>query len=350
VLFFNFMNSSLVRRRPFLITFFIFYLSLACWENIYWSFQSSFHFVFLFGFSAIYFGFKPNLTWGNLLAFVLSSIFCMYSMSLGVPFVLGVLPLVVWYHLGPWALRNGQYWGVSTKLAVGALVIFFALWQWMAQGSLGQGSIHPLAWPWTTAFWSHYLGVLGLGFGINSLKLAQLGGLFVLVIYCAFAIRLVRQFIKKEGGFNNGENLKWLAVGTGVLAAGASISLGRGNFGSDQALATRYVEVSMMMIPFLVIALGDLSRLFSQMWQKRIMVLFFTLLFSGFFDSWDFMKYSRLHQSRLRDKDCLAQALELNSEGDCPYYFPEALQSRLQRAEELKVNFIEVLRKRDSRF
>lgn len=319
--------------------FFIFFFSMANWENLFWSFQMAFHFAIGSLIVAISICFSERFSRSfRALALIVTSLVGVYSFSLGIPFMLGVgiFSLIFEVYLS-------REFHLSFKQWIGFMVPYAISLSGMLLWFFGDGTFRPvdnaIVSPFEARFWLYYLPLIGSGLVAHQAEAATFVGGIILVGFLFF----LWWSLKNHQRLSDLGIWPWLALGTGVFSALAMISMGRADYGPQQALSIRYTGISMLLIPLIAVILSCLLEYSSVITRNRVYFIVFGLMFISFFKKWDYMKYDRVRQDRLRDRQCLAETLRNDLVGNCPYYFPSPLGSRLRRAEQLGVRFTKSL-------
>jgi hypothetical protein len=333
----QFVGSSLYREFPGSIVIFIFFFSMASWENFYWSFQSCFHLAILCWTTGLTQAFKGELN--PLRALCIGGFFSLsiFSVAFGVPLVVGAFSVWLFFDLKSGTNRRGALTPTAILKSGVFLAVVGAIYLWAKMSpTTGANSVSLHTMPWQISFWSHFLVLVGRSTGANGILASQSFGIGILGILLGSFYR-----IWKSTGTQLEANLRfWVAHTSGVLLALSSISVGRAYMGSEQALATRYAEISMLLIPPVIIFGSKLFWIKGPVFQDRLLKVLFALFFCFYLDSWDFMKYARHRADRISGQDCLVKVLNSQYDQVCEYYYPAALKSKMSRAKDLDVSFL----------
>jgi hypothetical protein len=177
-------------------------------------------------------------------------VLCIYSLSSGAV-SLAVLWLVFTAFKVVRAIREKKdagpglrQWLVVT-LAWGLSLAFYA------HGYV-KPAVHPAyTWPWNSLFWDYYCTLLSHGFGWNGhlLPVRSTGSLLLALLAAPWLIALVSGL--RQAGEEGRGSLALAATGLGILAALASITVGRAGYGAGQADTSRYAEFVLVMMPLM---------------------------------------------------------------------------------------------------
>jgi hypothetical protein len=316
-----------------LFGFLIFLLSPFINENHLWAFQSSFHLSLLFFLAAVYFLFCREQRARSLLAGAGLAILCCYSLASGMASGLVLLLMFSLFKLSRLfsAPDRAQRWRELGQLSLVVVPLLAAQALWFV-GFQRPGSHPSLALPYTLSFWKSLAGLVSLGFGFSTARAGRDAFYFLLVL-----APLVGGLWRARGRMP----VSLWAISTvilGLIGCLSSIAVGRANMGPGGRFH-RYGEMSMMLIPFSVLAwsffLKDKARL------KTVMLVSLWLFCAfGFRHSWSlFSVYGRIAQARSEGIECLKNYYEHGGEAVCPRSYPYPLAEPLEAAKDLNLSF-----------
>lgn len=199
----------------------------------------------------------------------------------------------------------------------------------------------PTTAPWTLAYWSHFLNIIGLGLGYRELNVVP--GAVLLTA----AAGLVAARCWALRGSPAEERVSWLslvALMAGLLGGVAAISYGRGWAGPGGAKSGRYAITVLFVIPVIwIFARHELRRLGRWKLAEPAAVAFLLALLlvplwrQSQFDYYP--TYTALQARRLEGMECM----RLGRGAFCPSinpYGPESAMVFEQRAEELHLSYL----------
>lgn len=319
---------------PFGLAFLPFVLSPINWENHLWGFQSQFHFFLLFTLAAAVLLFAEKQSWTSALAGSTLCVCAAYSFSSGViatlvlVAVFGAFKLLRALKVDPPA-RRAEWMQLGTAL----LIVGAADGLWLATFKRVEGHA-PMALPNTTAFWKHYFNALALGFGATQLSSA-IGILFVALLMIPGVLLLAR--FRKQLAAQHG---LWMlmALSLALLAAVATISLGRGNFGAAQAKSSRYAEYGLALLPLMGVALAWAAG------QRRALVgvvaVVWLIVFGSFWKEWTVADYQAKSAALTEGLRCVKAAPMGQKPVVCSQVFPWDISEPLAGARAIDASFL----------
>lgn len=326
----------LTRSKTDTIWFFPFLMSPLAIENFFWSFQSQFHFFLFFFFLSIGFLFRKAPTLTQLTLGSGCAVLSMFSFSAGVVCALAVLIGFTGFKVlqNPNLVRERA---ALVETGVVVLIIGMGFCVWTGLGYSKPAGHPEIFLPYRMAFISYFLNILSLGFGFH--KISNFLGLL-----CLIAVLFPVVLVLKDKKTRTSPTV-WAAITAllGVLATFASISMGRAGFGAAQAKSSRYTEIGMMLIPWIVL-LWQSSNQFSSKVKKQILIGFWIFLFAAFSNKWNFKQYSQIAQERKQGLKCIQEYYLFHKNSLCPTLYPAPLAEHLDRAEELKIAFYRKLK------
>jgi hypothetical protein len=326
------------KERPFLSATEFFWcllgLSGLAWENHSWGFQSQFHFFLLFYFVAMATAVRrDHWLWVSGIAAVASA----WSFSSGVICAATVATLIAGR-----AMAGLVAW---RKASIQIVIIGSGLALW--RSGFEKNAAHPeFNWPWSKAFWTHNLTMLGSGWAMpaNLKMVAAAGVLALLVLHFGMSTwQLVTNNRKKQAT----ALLELGVAGAGLVAVAAVTSIARGGLGVEQANSARYTEFTFFILPLTWAALTrdnkiGLTQLLSKAQITAITVISFISLGFCFAPKFAFTEVYRVHRERMEaGRQCVAQYYAGTPPAGkiCDTLYIAPIDRRLDRARELNLAF-----------
>jgi hypothetical protein len=301
-------------------------------ENFIWGFQSQFHFFILFFLFAVFFLFRPQLTYKDVLLGALSCVCATFSFSSGLICTLVVLIAFNIWQLGPSHYKKRPW---KTLLILNTIVIIgIALW---AQSYIRPAGHPSLTLPITASFYNYFFNLISLGFGRTHI-------LWIIGFFCTLWVLfpLVKLFLDPKTRWNSQTWTLITSVG-GILATLGVIAMGRAGFGVSQSKSSRYAEIGVILIP---LSLASWELLFAKQrlpYRKPILSLFLFILILSFSTKWRPSGYRDAHLPRMAGIECIREYYKTGKEAMCPTLYPAPINSRLDRAKELGISFYKKL-------
>jgi hypothetical protein len=192
-----------------------------------------------------------------------------------------------------------------------------------------RGELPALVWPWTPAFWSHFLRLVSFGFGVTVGSIAV--GIVCLASVVAPLIVLGRR------PRTDHEACGTVAALLGLLAVLATISLGRAGLGAEQAGASRYFILASLLVPF---GLAAWSQSLAGRAHLVALSAIGVVLAASFADDWQLAPYRQARRERARALECVRDYYADQGDGWCPGANPAMPLGRLlDNARRLDVSF-----------
>ncbi len=332
-------------KRWILALFMTFLLSPINSENHGWAFQSQFHFTILFFLLSSTQLFHPSQSRSRLLLGSLFAVCELYTFGSGIVFaiVLGVT-FSVFKILR--AHRNHTHAQKEIlSLATVLLILGAGLGSWL-YGFHPVDSHPQLALPYQLSFWRFFSNLVSLGFGY--LPVNFLIGM-ICVTWISIPIYLSLKKIYQLNRHGNSlvtadqtqedawrwMNLTWVL---GVLGALSAITLGRAGFGVQASKTSRYAEIAMMLVPWVLclwyLELKDQPKLkLKAIWITAIIAFF------GFGQHKSFGRYQDARVGRLEGVQCVREFYQGKNDGNCPSLYPMPIADYLRRAQALQMSF-----------
>lgn len=315
-------------RETIFAPFFIFLLSDVAWENHSWAFQSQFHLYLLFHLLAVRFlSRSAALTFCDAGWAAFFSLLSIISFSAALPASL-LLALVLLINL-----RAQSEHSLKISAAFYAAAICAACGMWLAFYSAPPEA---LSWngPWKLEYWKHLLTQLALGVGFDSMpQLSWIAGLILVVaaFFLEYFSGIFRRCLKVGGSSSKQEFFLVLFI-LSILASLAGVALGRSVLAAAQAQASRYAEISGLLLPALAVWSAQLTKTPAR-WA---LLAIWACAFFGHFDNWNFIsRYSAIANSRKSSLNCALKT----EEQVCPSAWPLPLRAAVEHAKELELSF-----------
>ncbi len=310
--------------------FLIFFLSTLIASNHMSGFHSQFHFVLVLAVLAIPLLFERELSPARA---AIGTFFCLgmvLSFSTGIGQALTLSSSSALFRF----LRRERD-PKSFKGAVLMLVaVLIAVFVWLRGHE--QIEYHPVpVGMFSRTFFEFLLNLIAYGFGVEIVGTFWGMG-FLVVVFLPVIVMLRRGKLREHD---------WglIVGGITILAAAATISVGRAPFGPEAAKSSRYGEITIGLIP---ISVCLWNRVFDTV--SKIRVPFFNglwlALFVTFLNNWTLHRYGDFRRDQLAGIDCLSENLRRNTYRDCRTLYPKSLESNLQRIESANAAFYENLK------
>ncbi len=318
-----------------ILSFMVFLLSPINWFNHFMGYQSHVHFWLLFYLLSAIFLFSETQRWldvvvGSALA-ILST--CSDAAGFVSSFALLVtfaLFKIIRIHSSAESRGDARSY-FQLILVVGFLGTALLLWLLDYQ----KPPLHPaLVLPYKWKFWSHFLNIVALGFGVK--RVSNTAGVFCILIVL---VPVVGVILTNKGNLRAGQ-WRTLALMLGVLGVMASVAAGRAGFGVEQAKDSRYFEVGMVLIPLSLVSWTFLLQEKKLLWAGLIAGLWI-FCFQAFWNDWKkFRYYKREAVQRKAGLTCLTAYYEGKGDSNCPTLSPVPIPTRwLAEAKALNVSF-----------
>jgi hypothetical protein len=314
--------------------FLVFLLSPIGWWNHFMGYQSQVHFWLLFYLVAAYFLFRETERWLDLTIGSTAATLSTYSMAGGFVSSLVLVAMFALFkairiHSAPESRKARSF--AQLLFVLGFLGTATLLWLLNYQ----KPSYHPaLVLPYQGKFWSFFLNIISLGFGIDMVSNVVGGFCLLLVIAPLLAVILINK------GNLSGRQWRIFVSTVGVLAILASVSTGRAGSGIEQAKESRYFEFAMLLIPLSEVSWAFLlySRKFL---QAAVIAGLWIFCLVTFGNNWkEFPNYRIESVQRKAGLRCLSAYYQGHGDGDCPTLFPAPIPARfLEEAKVLNVSF-----------
>ncbi len=320
-----------------LLCFVFFTLTDVSRENHAWGFQSQFHFSLLFLFLSIWFLFNEKQTWGKILGGALFSVLSIYSFSSGLVESAIVLIGYSLFKLIRIRLETAKMREIL-QLALVLLVICGAL-SFYFVGYIKPEHHPAYTLPYQKLFWTYFLNLLSGGFGYQVVNILPGSIIFLYTI-----IPLIG--VIKQNGYKLSSRRWVIIVSTlAVLAALASITMGRAEFGKGHSKASRYSEITVMLIP-LGIALWAVFLSERENLRNYFLGGFWIFCMFSFLTYWNFSAdYYHLRLEREEGLACVKNYYQNGGEAKCLTIYPLPIPDRLDFVKTVPVSFIEEMQK-----
>lgn len=317
-------NNCAVRLPVWiLLCFTVFLLTTVNWENHFWGFQSQFHFSILFLLLGVWFLFKENQDWRDLLLGVFFVFLLVYSLSAGLVESVALTAVYVCFKL--FRIVHARE---TRSREIGQLVVV-CLFIGAAIGSYFVGYVkpehHPLyTLPYEKRFWVYFLNLLSGGFGYKIANILP-GSLIFLFAF----IPLGAEVYKRRGNLTRH---CWIIVALllSIFAALVSIVMGRAAFGTGHSKASRYAELVIVLIP-LSVAMWSIFLEENFRVRRYLLGVFWVFCFGSFFSYWNFWKvYRATAHDRLAGVECIKNYFANGGEANCLTIYPHPIKDRLE--------------------
>ena len=315
-----------------LLCFVLFTLTDVSRENHAWGFQSQFHFALLFLFLSVWFLFNKKQAWGKILGGAIFSVLSIYSFSSGV-----VESLVVLFGYSVFKLIR-----IRLESAKKREILQLALVLLIICGAIGfyfVGYIKPehhpaYTLPYQKLFWTYFLNLLSGGFGYKVDNILPGCIIFFFVIIPLIAVI-------KQNGYKLSTG-KWVIVIStlAILGSLVSITMGRAEFGKGHSKASRYSEITVMLIP-LSVALWTFFLSEREKLRNYFLGGFWIFCLWSFLTYWNFSAdYYHLSVERQTGLECVKNYYQNGGEANCLTLYPLPLTERLDFVKTVPVSFI----------
>jgi hypothetical protein len=307
-------------------------------ENHLWGFQSQFHITLLGLMLSVYLLFRRHLGWIRLAVGVAVLIFSIYSFSAGLPGSAVVILVFVLFRFLVWKDQR------TTSLLREVLMVGGAVFAWATAVKFylhdhSRSSI-AMVLPNDPLFWDHYSNLLSLGFGFTRVASLQsiVSTVLVLATVSVFSLSLLR---RKTRVTYSDAFVQVFTISLVILAALATISIGRAGFGLSNAKSSRYAEIASLLVPCVAaLWLGGTVR-----WKKLgLTMAMVTALIAvvGMRNNFRFISdYPNVKEQREVGLRCVGETLKGGaSAGACPELYPVPIEDRIQYAESRGASFI----------
>ena len=314
-----------------LLAFILFTLTDVSRENHAWGFQSQFHFALLFLFLSIYFLFNNAQDWKKILGGAVFSVLSIYSFSSGL-----VEGLIVLFGYGAFKLiriraGNDGKRGIL-QLAVVSIIIGGAIALYFV-GYVKPENHPPYTFPYQKLFWTYFLNLLSGGFGYQIVNILPGSLIFFFVIIPLIGL------IKREGFRLSTEKWVLLISTLAILASLVSITIGRAEFGKGHSKASRYSEITVMLIP-LSVALWTVFLNEKEKLKTYFLAGFWFFCLFSFSTYWNFSAaYFQISLERRQGLECVNDYYKNGGKAECPTLYPFPLAERLDFVRDLPISF-----------
>jgi len=315
--------------------FVIFMLTDVSIENHFWGFQSQFHFSLLFLFLSIWFLFNENQAWTKIVLGSLFSVLSIYSFSSGLVCSVVVLTgYVVFKGLRIYSTkeRRDAFQAASAFfLIAGAIGLYFV-------GFTRPDSL-PLTLPYQKLFWTYLLNLFSGGFGFKIDNIAPGVIVFFFTLVPVFGV------IRQSGRQMSAQ--KWVIIISmlAVLAALVTITMGRAGYGKGHSKASRYSEITIMLIPFSVAIWAIFLKEYDRV-RTYILAGFWIFCCVGLWKYFSFQTdYAKESAERRQALECVSDYYRNGGEANCPTAYPSPIAERLEFVRDVPVSFIREINK-----
>lgn len=318
------------------LAFLLFVLSPINWMNHFMAYQTSTHLYVMLVLLAAWllfdaFATKVRLLLGGCVAAAL-----VFTSAAGTAATVALAIGFVTFEMRGFARPRDSQPETAARFAAAVLPMAVALALW-SNGYRHEATFPALTPPTSWAYWDHFLGLVGLGFGFQ-LHVPLIGAVCILaVLGPLIAPAMSRGVAPARGAWTP------LAAALALLAGAAAVSLGRASFGFAQAKSPRYAEYVLPLVPLTAAAWYRWFALRGSRPLTAVAVLWL-VCFSSFANDWrSFRFYGREALRRNSGVTCIEEYYRGVSDGICPTIypadFPGGLASFLDSAKELNASF-----------
>jgi hypothetical protein len=317
------------------LAFVIFLLSPMNWYLHFMGMASAFHFYLIFFFTACCCLFDPRQQTRILLVACLASVLAIYSLASGFVSSLVLLFFFCFYK----GIRMHKASGADERrheliqAILVVIIVGLALITWVL-GYVKPVDFPGLVYPFSLRFWTFYLNLVALGFGVT--RISSMVGLVCLLIVI---IPVGGEIWRCRRDLSRVPWASYVAV-LGILANLAAVSAGRAGFSAIWAKTVWYVEFGMPLI-FLsatnwAVFLRDQRRL-----KTALLIGLWLFCFATFARSWDFGVYQRESATRMVGARCVQAYYKGAGEDFCPTIFwrTVSIAPFLEQAKRLNASF-----------
>lgn len=316
------------------LAFVIFMLSPMNWFNHFMGMQSAFHFYLIFFFIACASLFDQKQRTRSLLIGGLASVLAIYSLASGVVSSL-VLLFVFCFYKGMRAhnavsREERRREVIQLMLVVG--IVGTALITW-AVGYVKPAYFPEIVYPFSLRFWTFYLNLVALGFGIQ--RISTMAGVVCLLIVL---IPMGGGIWRSKRDLSSAPWASYVAV-LGILANLASVSTGRSAFNVYMGKTVWYTEFGMPLI-LLSVCNWVLFLRNRRSLKTTALIGLWLFCFTTFAHSWDFGVYKRESAKRLEGVRCAEAYYQGVGDGVCTTIFSTvSIAPFLEQAKRLNASF-----------
>lgn len=313
-------------------------------ENHLWGFQSQFHISLLGLMLTVVLMFSRHLGWGRLCVGLAILVFSIFSFSAALAGSAVIAGGFVGYRLLVW--RDDRTRSLPKELcmiSVTVLVWLMAV-NFYLRDHARSGPAMML--PNDLIFWDYYVNLISLGFGFTRVAIVQ--SIVCASLVCGTAgIFTLCVLVKRTRAELSDGFLQLLVLLVTILAALASIGIGRAGYGVGMAKSSRYAEIAALVVPCTAALWIGTSRYFRQtgLFISAVIVVIAAFgLRNNFRFTSDYPVIKRERQAGLR---CVGETLlGRDVHGNCPGLYPAPIGDRIRFAESLGVSFIQRAKRR----
>jgi hypothetical protein len=306
-------------------------------ENHRWAFQIAWHLNLLMLVVAAILWFHPQpsrskFAWGLVCLCV-----ALGSMASGVVTSIVLVGLLVLDRARVWLTQQAQRKRAEQEVMVSVVLIGGTLAVWFIGYHHPPGH-PPTVWPDQRVFWQYLLTSLSVAFGnghelIDGNKRMPVAALFYLgAVVLPLAIQTWRV---GRGAKDPTLAIRWaILVATG--AGCAAITMGRAGFGVGQALAPRYYETVLPLLPIAALSWMALPR----RWLGTLAVVGLFLVTAVVGASfWDRKPYEEPYVRNREAEECARSYYHAHTPAVCPTTYPVSIANRLDYAKLMGMHF-----------
>lgn len=289
-------------------------------ENFFWCFQSSFHFMVLFGALAIWFGFVKNNT-SMMMLFLIFSVF-----SLNITFALGIFLVYFVKEI----LSKKYLWAVLNSF----IMIFLAI---MFINAVPVDNHGPLVFDFVyiVKYFSIFIGKVLFGRQLPLMILSVL----LLSIVCVLIFGVYKQIRLKKVSWGLYALLSASLVSAVAIPVSRSFQL--------YMISSRHTEVALFLLPVIISLFYIYKEEFLIKFLRYfclIIVLIATIGYSSKFVYYDYFKYNNRNASI----NCIKDYYSGKNNGCCPTSSPHNIADELDFAKQNNHNFVRSIYRKDN--
>lgn len=330
---FWFARKYFSNKAALTVAWFLPFFFSPAFTNIYqFTCHTAFHASFLFFFFAVVLLWNEKPTSLRILLGITSLFVSIFSNSHGVVMALIALPLLFAFYFLRVQKRSHGFFIVVAAATLLMLLGWFSNYHHPA-------SIPPLTSPFRKEFWAVFFNLQSLAFGFETISVP-------LGLICFLFLALPVFLLTTQERYRKNVSCWQLAVILlALFATLGSISMGRGAYGGSQSKNDRYLEFTVLLIPFVVLAwqtiLKDRPKILG-----RVLVTLWFLSFLGFSDDWDFRRFGFYRDMRIKGMECVYKKYNEhpNREMNCDMVYFGDFRPKIQKAMDLKLSLLKTLR------
>lgn len=339
----------LVFRNPFrehkglLLGTVLLFASRNAHENLGWPWEIHYHLVLIFSLSSIVLNSLVKNSWVRAIGTGLLPGLSIFNLSLGVPIAFVVFTFSLYQNLQKNREESIRNRWVLSLSSISIFLMLFLFWRTI----LGELPENILTMPWEMNYWKYFLTLVGRAFGFEELGLVQtVGAIVVGTLGWGFILYLM----KLMRGDLRAPEPRWQAIALSILLALAAVAVGRAHMGLEQALASRYSEIAMLLLPCFWLALIEVMRTHWPKANRRLILrLSYGVVFLAFFDNWNFNAHRMNSDQKKAGVDCIKNYYLIGGNTVCETLYPLDIGEKLIRMKELNVSSMKSILEQEER-